>query len=302
MQANDLQHIIREVFPTAHVTARSVSGGDINHAARVEVDGMPFFIKWNADVPDGFFAAEAYSLNLLRAAGAIRVPEVFRYDDAVRPAYLVLEWIEPTRPTRAFGEKFGTALANLHRNSESCYGLKLDAGFPTWPKSVTPMIDWLAFYREQRLGMEVQRARDQKLLSPDQLALLESVLARLDEILGGVRRMPSLMHGDLWGGNFLVAAHDQPVLIDPLVYYGDRELELAYSQLFGGFPAGFYEAYDEAYPIEPGFDYRRPIYQLYHLLRHFIRFGEGYWPATERACCFYGESSRSTYFGSSSSS
>ncbi len=261
--------------------AAPVYGGDINQAARIEAGGTPYFVKWSDGAPPAMFPAEAYGLRLLRAPGAIRVPEVVAQGDADGdcPAYLVLEWIETgsRRGDRdAAMERFGTALAALHRVEADAHGLDRDNFIGRLPQPNTPAPSWSAFYRDRRIGAQVALARRLGRLPARRADLLERLMARLPDLLDDTISPPALLHGDLWGGNYLLDDAGEPVLIDPAVYYGHREMDLAMSELFGGFSPRFYDAYHAAYPIDPDYEERRALYQLYYLLVHLNLFGESY--------------------------
>ncbi len=266
-----------------------VRGGDINLALRVEANGARYFVKYKHDAPSRFFEFEARGLELLHAAGEIRVPRVIRYDEASgeRPAFLALEWIDQVHPSRAFGQKFGHALAELHRHTAATFGIDYDHGVDGLAQPDPDATSWIAFYRDKRIAPQVERARELGRLPPRCAAALRYILDHMGELLAGLDSVPSLLHGDLWGGNYLCAAGDEPVLYDPHTYYGEREAEIAYTELFGGFPSGFYEAYREAYPLDAGYEYHRPLHQLYHLLVHLNLFGEGYGPAVDAVCRAY---------------
>lgn len=289
-----LQPIIETVFNTPHYIAQPVSGGDINQAYRVMVGGERFFIKRNTTAPPGFFGAEAFGLEQLRASGVARVPQVIAaYDGdpehSTPAAYLVLEWIdadEHGRFTASFAERLGEMLAALHRVSAPVYGLERDTYIGRLPQRNPSTADWVTFYRDSRLSPQIALAQRSGLLSAERERRLWALLDRLPALLHPVPRVPSLLHGDLWAGNFLAAA-GQPVLIDPAVYYGDREIELAFTELFGGFPPGFLPAYHAAYPLTPGYAERRPLYQLYPLLVHLNLFGLAYARQVDAICRLY---------------
>jgi fructosamine-3-kinase len=269
----------------------------------VTSDG-PVFVKWKYDAPNGFFQFEADGLNRLRAARALRVPRVLAFQDNDRvtggteerrheetPSFLALEYVETQPPSHAarFTQRFGEELAALHRclSPFDAFGLENPNYIGLEWQRNTPHADWTTFYRDRRLMPQIERARSRGSLSGERERLLMDVVARLETLLDGLPARPVLLHGDLWSGNFL-SAGDEPVVIDPAVYYGDREMEIAYIDLFGGFPHGFLDAYRAAYPLDSGYEFRRPLHQLYHLLNHLNHFGETYGPAVERVCRFYG--------------
>jgi fructosamine-3-kinase len=285
-----LDSIVRDAFSTTPDQVKPVSGGMINQAAQVTLGGARYFVKWKADAPSGFFEAEAHGLNLLRKAAAIRVPEVIHCAAAKgqRPAYLVLEWIEPAQAdSRLFAANFGRALAQLHRVTHDLFGLDADNYIGELPQFNYRTGRWSEFYRHQRILPQVDLARENGYLRGGREALLKRLMDRLDDLLHDVKSVPSLLHGDLWSGNFMVAADNQPVVYDPAVYFGEREVEIAFTELFGGFPSGFLSAYREAYPLDAGYESRRALYQLYPMLVHLNLFGESYGPRVDAICRHY---------------
>lgn len=262
-----------------------MGGGDISQAARVDVVGRAYLVKWHWRPPQPqpgwleMFEAEAVGLALLASAQAVRVPGVVAYGAAkpsVIPAFIAMEWIERGRDQRAAGEKLGQQLAALHRVTAPAYGLDHSNYCGATPQDNRSLPTWIEFYGVRRLGFQMELAGRQGLMPAERRRRLERLISRLDRWIDESACRPSLLHGDLWGGNWLVDAAGQPVLIDPAVYYGDREAELAMCWLFGGFPTDFFAAYDAAWPPAPGRDDRIPLYQLCHLLNHLNLFGEGY--------------------------
>jgi fructosamine-3-kinase len=259
--------------------SQPVYGGDINQAARFVAGGQPYFVKWSPGAPSTMFPAEAHGLRLLASAHTIRVPKVIVQGDAEGncPAFLVLEWIE-TGSTRSDGvmERFGTALADLHRHTAPLHGLDRDNFIGRLPQPNVQSPSWIDFYRNQRIRPQMALARQNGRLPARREDLLTRLMDRLPDWLDDETMPPSLLHGDLWGGNYLVDDRGQAVLIDPAVYYGHRETDLAMTELFGGFSSRFYEAYEATYPLDPGYAERRDLYQLYYILVHLNLFGEGY--------------------------
>jgi fructosamine-3-kinase len=251
-----------------------VSGGDINEAARIETIDARYFVKWNLASPPHMFQAEARGLQLLTAANALRIPHVIAVIE--QPSALVLEWIDLGTNQHAASEALGRGLAQQHRSSAPTYGLDHDNYIGSNPQRNTPSRSWIEFYRDQRLGEQRDLAQRHGYLTPDRARRLDRVMNHLDRWIDESLVTPALLHGDLWGGNTLIDAQGQPVLIDPAVYYGDREAEVAFTELFGSFSARFYAAYDEAWPLDGGYADRRDLYNLYHLLNHLNLFGEGY--------------------------
>jgi fructosamine-3-kinase len=264
--------------------AAPVSGGCVNHGMRVELADGPVFIKYNPDAPPGLFAAEARGLEALRtAADGLVVPRPLVWaeaeDDA--PAWLAMEWIEPARRGADFGERLGRGLAALHRaRRDEGWGWMEDNFIASLPQANGRMDSWAEFWRTRRLQPQLDLARRAGRM-PARAADWERLLDRLPELLAPAEADgPSLLHGDLWGGNVLAAAQG-PALIDPAVYRGHREADLAMTELFGGFGAEFRAGYEEAWPLQPGYPARRAIYQLWYLLVHVNLFGGGYGAQTE---------------------
>lgn len=255
-----------------------LSGGDISSAVRLGLgDGRQALVKWRSAGLPGLFTAERRGLERLRSAGVVRTPLVLAQSEAAAgcPAFIVLEWLGRGPSTAGVAETLGVGLAALHRVTAATYGLDHDnfIGANSQPNRTAE--DWVAFFREQRLGFQVELARRNGLLPSRRARRLEQLLARLDRWLPA-QPPASLLHGDLWGGNWLVTTAGEPALIDPAVYYGHREAELAFTELFGGFPPAFYAAYHRAWPLEPEYRERKALYNLYHLLNHLNLFGEGY--------------------------
>jgi fructosamine-3-kinase len=259
----------------ARVTsARAVGGGDINEASAVTLsDGRRLFVKTNADEPPGMFATEARGLAWLAEARALRVPEVV----AVGDGFLALELIEEAPRSRAFDESLGRGLAALHRFGAPRFGLDHDNFVGRLPQDNAPAsaAGWGAFYRERRLEAQLRRAADEGLATSRMRAGFARLFAALDALVGPAEP-PARLHGDLWGGNHLVDEAGAPVLIDPAVYGGHREIDLAMMRLFGGYAPRVFAAYAEAWPLGDGHAERVALYQLYPLMVHVNLFGGGY--------------------------
>ncbi len=254
-----------------------VGGGCINECIHMRAGSQDFFLKYNQRVRTGMFAAEADGLQRLAEARIIRVPQVFAVSEGseTAPAFLLLEWIDQNQHLAQ--SILGESLANLHeKNTSSEFGLDQDGYIGSNPQDNGWMVDWIDFFRERRLRPQMEMAVRLGLLNRQRRTQLEKLMENLNKWLAGVDHQPALLHGDLWGGNVIAADGGQPVLIDPAVYYGDREAELAFTRLFGGFHHEFYQAYQSVAALEPGFEDRFQIYNLYHLLNHLNLFGEGY--------------------------
>jgi protein-ribulosamine 3-kinase len=252
-----------------------VPGGSINECYHWPCRGGALFVKVapRARLPD--FEAEVAGLAELEAARAVRVPRVLAvgYTDAA--AFLALEWITAGARSPDCERRLGEGLARLHAVSAPRFGWTRDNTIGRTPQANAWMDDWAEFFRERRLRPQLARAvaggYAQMLEAPGQ-RLLES----LHLLLAGHRPSPSLLHGDLWGGNWLASEDIEPVVFDVAVYYGDRETDLAMTRLFGGFGNAFYKAYEGVTPPAAGEPMRRDLYNLYHVLNHANLFGAGY--------------------------
>jgi fructosamine-3-kinase len=253
----------------------SIGGGCINQAQRIEGNGQRFFIKLNNAASLDMFEAEAAGLQEIRDSNALRVPEPVCWGKNDSRAWLVLEYVEMGKGSTRGAEALGAGLAAMHRRTSEKFGWKRDNTIGATPQINTYASRWVQFWRERRLGYQLQLARANGHGGRFQV-LGEKLLAKLDSFFSEANPAASLLHGDLWSGNYSFDSEGQPVLFDPAVYYGDRETDIAMTELFGGFPAAFYAAYRESYPIDPGYDVRKNLYNLYHILNHLNLFGGGY--------------------------
>ena len=253
---------------------RSVGGGDISEAWRLETTDGPLFLKvGNANSFD-MFDAEACGLRELEKANAIRVPKVLAVTDYADGALLVLEWLNLGAPSIDTPRVLGQQLAALHRCTQTRYGWFRDNTIGLTPQTNSRMDSWPVFYREQRLEYQLGLASENGFRGELQTAG-QKLLDNIDTFFVDYVPDASLLHGDLWGGNWS-AVEGQPVIFDPAVYFGDRETDLAMTRLFGGFSREFYEAYDDSWPLNNGSERRVALYQLYHVLNHLNLFGGGY--------------------------
>ncbi len=251
----------------------SIGGGCINDAHVLEGGGRCYFVKVNRAERADMFAAEAEGLAEILATGTVRVPEPVCHGVEEGTAWLALEYVE--LGGRGNGADLGRRLAAMHRVTSPRFGWKRDntIGSTPQPNALNP--DWIAFWREQRLGFQLRLAARNGFRGRLQ-SQGERLLESLTPLFDGYAPTPSLLHGDLWGGNYGYDRSGAPVLFDPAVYYGDREADLAMTELFGGFPAAFYAAYESAWPLDPGYRVRKQLYNLYHVLNHANLFGGGY--------------------------
>jgi fructosamine-3-kinase len=266
------------------IGTRDLHGGDIHAAYRVLLRGGDVvFVKSSAGAPQGMFTAEARGLDWLRAAGALRIPTVIAVaDDDEGPRFLALEYLEPGHHDATFDEKLGRGLAALHRFGAPAYGFEHDNYIGSLPQSNREHATWAAFYREERLMPLVRRAIDRRALAGSARAKFDRLFDRLESMVGPAEP-PSRLHGDLWGGNLHADDRGHPCLIDPAVYGGHREIDLAMMRLFGGFGPRVFAAYREAWPLAHDDEARVPLYQLYPLLVHVNLFGGGYADSALRA-------------------
>ncbi|HWA71427.1 MAG TPA: fructosamine kinase family protein [Polyangiaceae bacterium] len=265
-----------------------LSGGDINDAFQIELeDGARWFVKSSPSAPPELFPAEARGLELLRRPGTLRVPTVRAVSDAQDPiGFLVLELLEPGRPSADFDERLGRGLAGLHRSHAPVFGLDHDNFIGSLPQTNAPCPTWAEFFRTRRLEPQLERAVNSGQASYAMRRGFARLFERLSELVGP-DEPPCLLHGDLWSGNVHVTESGEPCLLDPAVYGGHREVDLAMMRLFGGFAERVFAAYGEAFPLSPGASERVALYQLYPLMVHVNLFGGGYGASVERALARY---------------
>lgn len=255
-----------------------VGGGCIANASRIETASSRYFLKWAPHPVGETFVAEAQGLSLLRSVdSSLVIPRVLAAEvpGTDVPGFLLLDWIEPGIPGDTFWEELGRGLASLHRNLSESYGADADNFIGRLPQLNTRAGKWPEFFRDYRLEPQVKRARERQLWVASWDSSLTSLYGRLSDLLPE-RPEASILHGDLWSGNIMVTSTGRAALIDPAAYHGHREADLAMTELFGGFQTGFYDAYKEAWPLEPDYPTRREIYNLYHLLNHLNHFGHSY--------------------------
>lgn len=265
--------------PVKILRTRSVGGGSI-HAALVATldDGRRVFVKHNASAPPDMFEKEAAGLSALAAPGAIRVPRnALPGGGDGSPRFLVMEAIESGPRKSGFFEDFGCRFARLHRGTRrERFGFDHDNYIGSTPQPNPETESWVDFWREHRLGFQLRLAHDRG-VSDDELDRLgDRLMDRLDRWIDLPDEPACLLHGDLWGGNYLSDEAGDPVLIDPAVYYGHREADLAMTRVFGGFEPSFYRAYEDEWPLPAESEERLPLYELYHLLNHLNLFGRSY--------------------------
>jgi protein-ribulosamine 3-kinase len=251
-----------------------VSGGDISAAWRLPTINGDLFVKTGPLSVFDMFTAEAEGLAEISASKTVRVPEMLAAGRSETTAFLALEWIELEAADVAAERRLGEQLALMHRAGADRYGWHRDNTIGLTPQHNPWNDDWVKFYREHRLGYQLGLAADNGFTGELQ-ERGSRLLKRMPVYFESVKPEVSLLHGDLWGGNWGCTGGD-PVIFDPAVYYGDRETDIAMTRLFGGFGAAFYEAYDSSWPLADGHQERQHLYQLYHVLNHLNLFGSAY--------------------------
>lgn len=257
------------------VSVEPVGGGCINSAMRLTDGRRSYFVKTNAASSIDMFEAERDGLESMAIPDAPRVPAPITVGLADDVAYLVLEYI-PMRGLSGEGwSRLGEQLAALHRKTAKSFGWHRDNTIGSTPQVNDWAPEWIDFWRRHRLGFQLALAAHNG-LDASVVERGRELLSGLDALFAGYQPQPSLMHGDLWSGNVAADEQGRPVLYDPATYYGDREADIAMSELFGRFDQAFYEAYRAAWPLAPGYSRRRTLYNLYHVLNHYNLFGGGY--------------------------
>lgn len=252
---------------------RSVSGGCINQGYRVSHGNTAYFVKLNQASALAMFEAEAAGLQQMQQTRTMRIPTPICYGAEGGSAYIVLEWLQLGRGSDRAWQRMGQQLAAMHQaNVADQFGWERTNTIGSTPQINTWTTDWITFWVEHRLGYQLKLAQRHGGYFP----LQDSLLATVPHLLAGHTPQPALVHGDLWSGNAAVTDAGEPTLFDPATYVGDREVDLAMTELFGGFPASFYQGYRQVLPIDKGYQQRKTLYNLYHILNHFNLFGGSY--------------------------
>ena len=271
-----IEHIVRDKLNVNEpFTYSFLSGGCINSAIKLTAAGMNYFLKWNdLDLYPKMFEKEAVGIDLLRKTGTVKMPEVLSVGDYEDQAYLLLEWLDSAPRSRDYWNILAEDLAQLHQNSHSEFGLDEYNYIGSLEQFNTNYSSWSEFFIVNRLQPMIALARNKGELQSSTQKKIESLFPKLDNYFP--EEAPALIHGDLWSGNLMTGPDGKPWLIDPAVYYGHREMELALTTLFGGFSEEFYEHYNEVFPLEKDFGERIDLYNLYPLLVHLNLFGSSY--------------------------
>ena len=272
---NEIAAAISQATGTAFAPGpqTALGGGCINQAFRLSDGKQHFFVKTNSAACLPMFEAEAAGLEEILATHSLRAPRPVCQGTSDGAAWLVLEFLE--LGGRGSGAEMGRQLAQMHRKTATRFGWKRDNTIGSTPQPNAWTESWIAFFRDQRLGKQLELAA-QKGYGSELQRKGERLRAGLDAFFSTYQPVPSLLHGDLWRGNAGYLATGQPVIFDPAVYFGDREADLAMTELFGGFGADFHAAYREAWPLDAGYEQRKILYNLYHILNHAYLFGGGY--------------------------
>ena len=258
----------------AIANTKSVGGGCINQGYRISSNDAEYFVKLNQASQIEMFVAEAVGLKQMFATNTITIPKPICWGTAENSSYIVLQWLNLAGGGSENWTEMGRQLAAMHRQGKSDrFGFEVNNTIGSTPQINTWMDNWADFFAEQRIGYQLKLAKRKGGNFPDTDNIVNAVKNRLRD-----RLFPeaSILHGDLWSGNAAITADGAPVIFDPATYYGDRETDLAMTELFGGFPAAFYSGYNEVWQLNSGYQQRKSIYNLYHILNHFNLFGGGY--------------------------
>ncbi|MEM1170161.1 MAG: fructosamine kinase family protein [Cyanobacteria bacterium P01_H01_bin.35] len=270
--AEQIAQVTGEKFEVSNHS--SVGGGCINSVYKISNGSRNYFVKINQASLVEMFRAEALGLKQMSETQTIRVPKPICYGTEGNNCYIVLEWLDlGGGGNNKSWEEMGRNLAALHRyQGKSEFGWDINNTIGSTPQINTWVADWAEFWVEHRIGYQLKLAKRRG----GSFSQGDRFLKVIPELLASHQPQPSLVHGDLWGGNASVTGDGEPVIFDPATYWGDREVDIAMTELFGGFPGGFYRGYNEAWPLDDGYKQRKILYNLYHILNHFNLFGSGY--------------------------
>ena len=271
-----LSNYISDTFAEKILSFKPVSGGDISSAYRVDTEKGKYFLKVNnAPFAPDMFRAEQKGLQAIEKTKTITVPQVHLVDSIEGQAFLRMDYVESKRPDASDYQRLGAQLAQLHQCSQADFGFISDNFIGSLHQQNNLHSDWSIFYWFERILPQLQLALKSGLIQPNMIPEEAKAISLFREISCDVK--PSLLHGDLWGGNYLIATDGTPYLIDPAAYFGHSMVDIAMSRLFGGFGASFYDAYHDIIPKSTHYDVQIELYQLYYLLVHLNLFGSGYY-------------------------
>ncbi|MEB2781890.1 fructosamine kinase family protein [Algoriphagus sp. C2-6-M1] len=281
-QSEIYQHILFESLGArAELKSASlVAAGNHNQGVRIECSEGIFFLKMNLDHERDILLKESEGLDLLRNATLLKVPETYGCGRIGDYNFLLSEFVSAGRYKLDYWENLGLGIAHLHLTHHNEFGLGNDNYIASLHQKNLQTGNWVDFYIEQRLEPMLGKAYFDRLIPLEFLRRFQEIYPKLEANIP--KEKPSLVHGDLWSGNVISTADGQPCLIDPAVYFGHREMDLAFSRLFGGFDSKFYDSYESILPLEPDFENRIGLYNLYPLLVHLNLFGTAYLPGIER--------------------
>lgn len=284
-QQEQYEKILFEVFgqPVKIKEVKLVAAGNLNQAVFLSTPIGDYFLKTNFEKQTDIFEKEALALAYLKANTSLYIPSVHGYGK-VELNFLLTEWIPSGRKSKDFWEDLGQGLAQLHMVSSKNFGLDHDNYIAVLPQINTPKATWSDFFVSHRLEPMLGKAFYDGLIDKSFLNKFREIYEKLPSIFPN--EIPALLHGDLWSGNVMESSAGEPVLIDPAIYFGNREVDLAFSKLFGGFDDRFYDAYKNVFPLEPGFEDRVKVYNLYPLLVHLNLFGKSYLSPIEKTMTY----------------
>jgi fructosamine-3-kinase len=278
MLMQNIKSKVEEVIDDKIIDHHLVSGGCINDAQIITCrSGTKYFLKTNFSTSNDMFLKEANGLKELAKAKVIRIPEVI----FVENDFILLESINSSIKSKNFWEDFGRRFARLHKYTSDNYGFYEDNFVGSTNQlniaDESEKYDWTKFYFNKRLKIQFDLVKKNGYVTAELHNLFGKLEDKIESILSNITNQPCLLHGDLWSGNFMVDETGSACLIDPAVYYGDREADLAMTKLFGGFDTTFYDSYNEEFRLDDSYEYRENIYKLYHVLNHLNLFGTSYY-------------------------
>ncbi len=274
----ELQSYISNILKVSITRVSSVHGGDISKSYRIDTSNDSFFLKCNRSKPTkNIFQAEVCGLQLIRKTNTIKTPKVLACDTFQNESFLLMEFIRSKSPSSEDFKNLGQQLANLHKCTADYFGLDQDNLIGSLHQSNHTEASWVDFYVNERLLPQLKIAKEKNLLSKTECPEIQDLKRHLEYFFTDIK--PSLLHGDLWHGNYLISNEGTPYLIDPAVYYGHHEVDIAMTKLFGGFGESFYQAHNTVFKQDKNTSARIEIYQLYYLLVHLNLFGSSYYDA-----------------------
>ncbi len=268
------------------ISISPVSGGDINDAFKVVTENNTFFAKVNSNpVAKDMFEKEALGLKLMKDKAQINVPEVVSTGTIENKSFLLLNWIEQGKSTPQTNENIARQLSKLHKTSNDFFGLYHDNYIGTLFQNNAKNKNWLEFYFSNRIEYQLRLAIDSNLMQKKYINKTERMFSKIEADYPDV--VPSLLHGDLWSGNYMIDDMGKAVFIDPAVYYGYREMDIAMMKLFGGFSSEVFTIYDQLFPLDHEWQSRIRFHQLYYILVHVNLFGGGYVSSAQNIIDYY---------------